>query len=237
MKVLILNTALDYVHDCIPEAAACVAAIAKGLKVESVVSSNVSDWFRDIETLSQFAAIVFNNNSGDLFDEDEKKVFQAYIAAGHGVMGVHAATASFLSGEDASGATVMSTTYPFYSDMWGASFTDHPPLQDGSVLVDTEACARLGINLPQEYQTNDEWYNYDRNVCENENVTVLARAKVSTIDGNKMGDQHPLVWHQEFSKSRVFYTALGHHPEAYKSDEKIIGVLRGGLKWCLKMSS
>ena len=52
-----------------------------------------------------------------------------------------------------------------------------------------------------------------------------------------MGNKHPLVWTHDYNGSRVFYTALGHHAEAYKTDEKIIDMLRGGMRYCLELQA
>lgn len=53
----------------------------------------------------------------------------------------------------------------------------------------------------------------------------------------KMGDKHPLVWTHDHDGARVFYTALGHHSEAYEKDAKIIGMLRGGMRYCLNLKA
>lgn len=52
-----------------------------------------------------------------------------------------------------------------------------------------------------------------------------------------MGDKHPLVWTHDHDGARVFYTALGHHSEAYEKDAKIIGMLRGGMRYCLNLTA
>lgn len=58
------------------------------------------------ETLLSFDLLIFNNNSGELFDAKQKVAFEAYLAAKKPILGIHAATASFLSGEDHTGAYV-----------------------------------------------------------------------------------------------------------------------------------
>ncbi|EDQ86808.1 uncharacterized protein MONBRDRAFT_33672 [Monosiga brevicollis MX1] len=234
-QILVLNLAKDYVHDCIPVAAACVKRLGTKLGAEVVVSETAEPYFDTIEELGKFNVLVFNSNSGELFNNTQKAVFEEYVRGGYGsLLGLHSATAAFLSGADASGATVMATTYPFFADTWGASFTDHPPIQDGVVYTDREACTAVGLDLPTSYPTSDEWYNFDRNPTENDKISILAFADVSKITGNKMGEHHPLIWcHKALEKTPVFYTALGHHAEAYESDETVIEMVRAGLKWCL----
>lgn len=157
-KILVITTATDYVHDCIDAASQCVRKLAAEFKLETFVSADIAAYFDDYPSLQQFSLIVFNNNSGELFNAKQKTVFEQYVKDGRALLGIHAATAAFLSGEDATGATVMGTTYPFFADVWGASFTDHPPLHDGTVQLNVAACDELGLKLPTPYTTNDEWY-------------------------------------------------------------------------------
>eukprot|EP00043_Microstomoeca_roanoka_P005880 m.58679 g.58679 ORF g.58679 m.58679 type:complete len:237 (-) comp13166_c1_seq1:105-815(-) len=235
MPALIFTKATDYVHECIGPAASRCEAVLRELGHDCVISADASPHFDTLEALLKFDLVAFISNSGELFDDKQKEVFRAYVEEHkRPVFGSHAATAAFLNGEDATGATVMSTTWPFYAEMWGSSFTDHPPIQDGKVIVSDESSTDICLNLPQSYETNDEWYNFDRNVFDNANITVLARADPQTFQGGKMGEQHPLIWKHDFKGARVFYTALGHHPAAYDSDPSVINVLTAGLTWCLK---
>jgi hypothetical protein len=157
-KLLIVTTANDYVHDCIDAASQCVVKLATELGLEAIVCDDITKYFDDASVLKQYNLIVFNNNSGELFNRTQKAVLEEVVKSGSiALLGIHAATAAFLSGEDATGAAVMGTTYPFFADMWGASFTDHPPLQDGTVHLNVEACAELELDLPTVYATNDEW--------------------------------------------------------------------------------
>eukprot|EP00730_Choanoeca_flexa_P014836 TRINITY_DN6630_c0_g1_i1.p1 TRINITY_DN6630_c0_g1~~TRINITY_DN6630_c0_g1_i1.p1 ORF type:complete len:237 (+),score=61.91 TRINITY_DN6630_c0_g1_i1:268-978(+) len=235
LRILVVTTAHDYKHECIDAATNRVKQLALSHDIGCDVCADVAQYFNDSNTLKSYDLIVFNNNSGEVFNEQQKAVFEEFVSSGKALLGIHAATAAFLSGEDASGAQEMETTYPFFADAWGASFTDHPPLQDGIVKTNQSVCDNLQLKLPISYATNDEWYNFDRNVYDNESITVVAEADISSIGGSKMQDRHPLIWYHEPYGTRVFYTALGHHPKAYDTDETIINVLDAGIKWCLKL--
>jgi type 1 glutamine amidotransferase len=50
-----------------------------------------------------------------------------------------------------------------------------------------------------------------------------------------MGEDHPLVWCHERGGGRVFYTALGHAPEAY-ADPEFRAHLLGGLSWTARLA-
>ncbi|KAJ4175472.1 hypothetical protein NW759_017685 [Fusarium solani] len=76
----------------------------------------------------------------------------------------------------------------------------------------------------------DEWYNFKSHPQENANLRVLVRGDTSSFQGCRMGDDHPLVWCQEFDGGRSFYTALGHFDEAYV-DEWYIGQILRAILW------
>merc|ERR1712000_386632 len=74
---------------------------------------------------SEWDVIILLNNSGAIFDP-KLQILTDHIAAGKGVLGVHAALACFLNGEDAVGGTLMKATCPVIEDIFGAHFLNHP---------------------------------------------------------------------------------------------------------------
>ena len=127
-KVLIFSKAIAYKHDNIATVEECLKDIVQShpmlsRSIGEVVVSEDSSPFRDLNNLLKFDLIVFNNNSGELFDTEEKANFVQWVENNEKgvrwntvvsvqyqndrflfqVLGVHAATAAFLAGEDASG--------------------------------------------------------------------------------------------------------------------------------------
>lgn len=100
MPALIFTKATDYVHDCIDNAAKRCATILKDLGHNSVISDSASPYFDTIDELLKFDVIAFISNSGELFDENQKNVFESYVKNHkRPIFGSHAATAAFLNGQ------------------------------------------------------------------------------------------------------------------------------------------
>lgn len=64
-------------------------------------------------------------------------------------------------------------------------------------------------------------------------VRVLASADEASYEGGGMGRDHPLAWCHTHAGARVFYTALGHSPEAYADPDHRAHLL-GGLQSVLR---
>ncbi|MFC5213394.1 ThuA domain-containing protein [Streptomyces coerulescens] len=166
------------------------------------------------EPLDAYAAVVFLSTSGEILTPAGRERLAAYVEAGGGFVGVHAAACTEYD-------------WPYYGDLLGARFDRHPELQPGRAIVeDREHPATR--HLPAVWDFVDEWYDFRTNP--RGTVRVLARADESSYEGGGMGADHPLVWCREQGAGRVFYTALGHTAEAYE-DPEFCAHLRGGIDW------
>lgn len=194
-KVLIFTRMLDYTHGSTAAAAAWVAKTCAELGWEGIISDDEAllESVNEEEGLF-FDLIVFVNNSGEIFDP-EGNILSRHIAAGRGVLGIHAALACFLSGEDASGATIMEPTTPVMESIFKAHFQNHPPVQTGTVVVDPSVAQELGLSatVPAQFAHTDEFFNYTRNPAEDPEVKVLAYVDEKTYSGGLMGEKHPVV--------------------------------------------
>ena len=123
-------------------------------------------------------------------------------------MGVHAAADSGYS-------------WPFYGQIVGAYFKDHPAAQPATLMVE-DAHHPSTSALPPRWQRTDEWYNFRSNP--RGSVHVLLTLDESTMSGGEMGGDHPMAW----CNGRSFYTAMGHSIDSY-SEPLFIEHLRGGL--------
>lgn len=213
-RILLYTRTADYRHDSIPDGvrAFCELGDEHGFGVEATERPEVFEG-----GLGPYAAVVFLSTSGDVLTPRGREGLRAYCAAGGGFMGVHAAAC---------------TEYglPFFGELIGARFARHPELQPGTVTVedhDHPATRHLGAT----WALTDEWYDFE--VSPRGSVRVLASADESTYDGGGMGADHPLVWCHEYGGARVFYTALGHTREAYRSPAFRTHLL-GGLRHVMR---
>jgi type 1 glutamine amidotransferase len=166
------------------------------------------------DSLKRFKCVIFLSTTGDILNEEQQSAFEAYIRAGGGYAGVHAAADT-------------EHTWPWYGELVGAYFKTHPDIQLSTVKVEdrTHPSTRM---LPAEWRRTDEWYVYNRNP--RDRVRVLASLDDSTVEGADMGGDHPIAWYHEFQGGRAWYTGGGHTTESF-SEDLFRKHLEGGVLW------
>lgn len=238
-KALIFTKMADYVHGSTAAQASWVQQTCRELGMYGVVSDDSSLLEKtDDGEYQEFDLIILVNNSGVIFDVN-KEALSAHVAAGRGVVGVHAALACFLDGEDASGHTIMGPTCSIIQDIFGAHFKNHPDVCEATVHIDYEA-AKTFPGLPNftAFKHTDEFFNFTCNPADDKSVTVVATVDESTYEGGLMGPIHPVAWHRHVGERHapVFYSALGHYSHFYNGmgPSYVADILRAGIDWCSK---
>lgn len=185
--------------------------------------------------LQRFKAVVFLNATGDTLNAAQQQAFRAWLEAGGGWFGIHAAGDGSHSG------------WPWYmKTLIGAEFTAHtlgPQFQIASVIMEHHQHP-VAANMPNIWEHEDEWYSW-KSSPRNEGFTVLAtvdedsytpRQKVFTRELDlSMGD-HPVVWSSCVDRGRGVYSALGHSAEAF-SRPRHLTLLENALGWALGVSA
>jgi type 1 glutamine amidotransferase len=97
-------------------------------------------------------------------------------------------------------------------------------------LISVKPKDKLMKGMPESWLHTDEWYNFK---SFNKDVKVLVKVDETSYQGGKMNNDHPIVWHHKFDGGRVFYTGLGHTPEAY-TNELFLKQLLMGIKWTMR---
>ena len=167
------------------------------------------------ENLSQYAAVVFLNTTGDVLDDQQQSDFERFIRAGGGYVGVHAASDTEYG-------------WPWYGELVGAYFVKHPRIQQATLnIVDRSHPATE--HLDATWQRTDEWYDF-RSI--NPDTNVLITIDEGSYNGASTGDPHPMAWYHEFDGGRAFYTALGHTTDSY-ADPKYLQHLLGGIRYAI----
>ena len=210
-RVLVFSKTNGYRHASIPDGVAALREVgaAGGFTVDATEDSLR---FRP-DVLARYRVVVFLSTSGDVLGTEGEAAFQAFVRAGGGFVGVHAASTTEYE-------------WPWYGGLVGARFADHPPFQPGTVVV-TDAGHPATRGLPARWSRADEWYNFRARPA---GVRVLLRADEATYDGGTMGADHPLAWAHVYDGGRAFYTALGHAPDAY-ADPAFRRHLAGAVRW------
>jgi uncharacterized protein len=220
-KVLVVTVTKGFRHKSIPTAEKVIQEISDSNK------SFVVDFARNDEelvakmspkNLSAYNGIIFANTSGDLPIPD-REAFLNWIKAGHGFIGIHAATDTFNKGK-----------YPPYIDMIGGEFAHHGPQVEVECIVDDTKHPSTK-HLGKSFKVFDEIYefkNYERS-----KVHMLLSLDKHPQD--KTAGYYPIAWSRMFGKGRVFYTALGHREDVIESKWYKDHVF-GGIQWVLGLA-
>ncbi|MFD7772465.1 ThuA domain-containing protein [Streptomyces sp. NPDC059787] len=207
--LLVYTRTTDYRHDSIPAGVAALRTLGD-FTVDATEDPAVFE-----EPLDRYAAVVFLSTSGEVLTPAGRQRLAAYVEAGGGFVGVHAAACTEYD-------------WPYYGELLGARFDKHPAFQPGRALTEDHDHPATR-HLPGVWEFTDEWYDF-RTDPRAAGVRVLLSADESSYDGGGMGDEHPLAWCREQGAGRVFYTALGHAAEAY-DDPDFRAHLLGGVTW------
>lgn len=212
-RVLIMSKTAGFYHSSIPAGIAAIQKLGNenGFEVDTTTDPAVFT----IKHLKKYAAVIFLNTTGTLFNEVQRTALQQYIRSGGGVTGVHAATDTEYE-------------WPWYNKMIGAWFDNHPKQQAAKLIVkDKNHLATK--HLPDVWERKDEWYNF-KNI--NPGIKVLITIDEKSYEGGKNGDFHPMAWYHNFEGGRVFYTGLGHTDESY-AEPLFLQHLLGGIQYAM----
>ncbi|WP_316838072.1 ThuA domain-containing protein [Pedobacter nutrimenti] len=214
-KVLIFCKTTGFHHSSIKEGVAAIQLLGKENKFE-VDSTTNAEKFTEAN-LKQYKAVIFLSTTGDVLNNEQQNAFEKYIRSGGGFVGVHA-------------ATDCEYDWPWYGNLVGAYFSNHPSPQE-AILNVTDRKHISTKHLPEKYKKRDEWYNF-KWVAKGLNILMSIDETSYDAGKGKMGADHPMAWYHEYDGGRAFYTELGHTAESY-TEPLFLQHLLGGIKYAL----
>src|SRR5699024_8022084 len=110
-----------------------------GLRVDAAVQA---DLLRSA-LLRRLDVAVFLSTSGDVLNNAQQRAFERWIRQGGGFVGVHAAADTEYD-------------WPFYGNLVGAYFKQHPEVQEATVKV-ADRVHPSSRHLPKRWVRTDEW--------------------------------------------------------------------------------
>lgn len=219
-NVLVFSKTSGFRHKSIPAGIKFMSELSNKNNWKVDFSEDANDFTN--ENLQQYNVLVFLNTSGDIFDDNQKEVFQNYIAEGNGFVGIHAASNTEME-------------WSWFTKMVGATFKDHPKVQNATLHIDKTTEHPAINHLKDKEVFKDEWYNFFKPVAKH--VNVLASLDESSYQGKKMNtENHPITWYHHYDGGRVFYTGLGHTNEVY-DDIRFEKLIQGAISWAADLEN
>lgn len=212
-RLLVFARTVKFHHASI--AAGLIAMQKLGAENHFLVDTTTDASFFTDKNLKKYAAVLFLSTTGDVLNDEQQAAFERFIRSGKGFMGIHAATDTEYD-------------WPWYNQLVGAYFLNHPKQQEAVLrVVDRNNIATK--HLPAEWKRFDEWYNF-KNIQEGLHVLITIDEK--SYQGGKNGDNHPMAWYHDFEGGRAFYTEMGHTDESF-SDPLYLEHVLGGLQYVM----
>jgi uncharacterized protein len=207
------------VHRVLPQAATALAQLAD---MAGLAFSHADD-VRQLgaQTIARTRVLALFTIGETRWSQVQRDAILDRVRAGEmSVLGIHSATDS-------------SHEWPEFRDLIGARFDGHPWTQELTInVVDSDHPATRG--LPARWHLPDEIYLF-RDL--REDARVLLALDPAELDMSLPGARipeigFPLAWCLHEGAGRVFYTALGHFPEAFENID-YLGHLSGALQWLM----
>jgi cytochrome c len=215
-RVLVFTKTMGFRHSSIPNGIAAIRTLGQenGFAVDTTEDAGAFTQ----KNLSRYAAVVFLSTTGDVLNAAQQDVFERYIQAGGGYVGVHSATDTEYD-------------WPWYGRLAGAWFNGHPGnpnVRHGSYrVIDSTHISTKG--MPARFERDDEFYNFK---SIDPTIHVLVEIDESSYQGGTNGAHHPMSWYHDFDGGRAWYTNMG-HTEATYTEPLFLQHLLGGLRYAM----
>ena len=218
-KVLVFSKTAAFRHGSIPSGIAAIQQLGQqnGFAVDTTEDSTL---FTD-ENLARYDAVIWLSTTGDVLNDAQQAAFERYIQAGGGYAGIHSASDTEYG-------------WPWYGELVGAYFRNHPANQTAELVV-TDSAHPSTEGLPTRWTRFDEWYNFQSNPRGNVHVLLTINERSYNAGSGAMGSDHPMAWCHAYDGGRAWYTALGHTNQSF-SEPLFREHLLGGIKWAAGMA-
>ncbi len=232
-KVLCFWRCEGFIHTSIPFGNHAVAKMAETTGAYSVDMAYDYSVFTK-ENLAQYDAILFNNTTNLVPNEEQQAAIMEFIKGGKGIVGFHAASDNFKRWEE--GIALIGGV--FSGHPWNAGGTWAFKLDDPDHPLNA-AFKGKGIWHKDEIY----WYN-PKNFQGRERLRVLMSLDMSKEENKKplANEKHqkrveelggidkidvPVSWIREMGEGRLFYTNLGHNDMTFANRDVLQHMLDG----------
>jgi len=212
-SVLVFTKTAGFRHDSIEEGTEAIKKLGQENGFNVTRTEDAS--YFTTGNLAGYDAVIFLNTTMTVFNEEQRAAFKSYIQSGGGFVGVHSATDTEYD-------------WPWFGEMVGAYFMNHPPVLPAVIEVLNRNHPSTA-HLPERWERTDEWYNF-KNM--NPDVNVLMKLDTDSFEGSEHPGNHPIAWYHDYDGGRAFYTGLGHTKETYVEENFLLHLL-GGIRYAM----
>ena len=224
-RVLVFSETAGFRHDSIDEAHAAIDELGEenDFQVDHTEDSSIFN----AAALANYDAVIWANTTGDVLTPAQQTAFEAYIRGGGGYVGLHSAADTEYD-------------WPFYGQLVGAYFRNHPPGTPAADVMVTDPDDHSTQGLPLTYNKVDEWYNYRSPVPGSGDADYNPRATgvhvLMTVDesdyveedgSDGVDDEHPISWCRRYEGGRSWYTGMGHTAASFSETNYLAHILGG----------
>ncbi len=168
-------------------------------------------------SLSTYQVVIFLHTSGDILNASQETALQTWYQGGKGILGL-------------SSSANTEPSWTWFHDMLGATQAS----VSTSSLATVEVLDRfhpISAGSAEIWSRTDTWANFTANP--RGNVHVIATLEEDSYPGGTMGDDHPIVWCQEFSGGRSAYIGMGATAASF-SESLLENMIVNSLEWLNK---
>lgn len=209
-KVLVFYRTEGFVHDSIGIGRDVLRRLGEATGAYTSEESDSMDAF-DPANLEKFDAVIFLNTTGLKFENPvHRKALLDFVAAGKGVVGIHAATDNFPNWPE--GQALMGGV--FHGHPWNAGERVAIKLDDPGHTVN-RAFGGSGFWLLEEiYQMKEPYSRDDLRVVMSLDMSRPENIRADDAIRRDDGD-FGIGWLKNEGAGRVFYSSLGHRRDIY----------------------
>ena len=225
-RILVVTLTKGFHHDSIRVAQNTLRQLAEKQDWEMDLADTDSELSERItpEGLKPIDLIIFANTTGELPIADQnKKIFMEWVRAGHGFVGMHAATDTLYQ-------------WDAYGKMIGGYFDSHPWFQKVRLRIEDPNFPGMRP-FAEDPEIEDEIYQF-RNWSRNDKHVILSidNTSIDTSKGKREDRDYAVAWTRMEGDGRVFYTSLGHRQQVW-NDPRFQEHILGGIRWAMGLAT
>lgn len=216
-KMVLYSRTEEFRHiSAIPAGTALLQEIADEQGFELLVTEENAF----LAELDSVEIVFFLNTTGDVFDDAEQEIFEAWLKQGGAFAGTHSAVDT-------------EKAWPFFAEITGQPYFQHGPSGEaGKLVLEPSMLDHPALKgLPNPWPRSEEWYIFDDHAAWSikPGFQVLMRTSVP----GKPYDGHPAAWVRQWGNFRAFYSSLSHEAATFQ-DPLFKQHLTGGIMWAVR---